>query len=163
MVTFGQNGEQRLKRIETAGKHASGARRAVTGTRTAVARYRDHKGRRAGAAMDSPLPGCPLPAARRSSDDAALGAGLAGASGAAGAGCAPTRPTAMVVIEGNPPPGLMLEPYTTSVPGVQPTRNSTVIQTPALAIAVPSGGEHGISPAIQRLHSQHPILDHKID
>ena len=35
----------------------------------------------------------------------------------------------MVVIDGRPPPGRMLEPYITSVPGVQPTRNSTVMQT----------------------------------
>jgi hypothetical protein len=86
--------------------------------------------------MDSPLPGCPLPTPRRSGDDAALGAGLAGTAGAAGGSCAPTLPTAMVVIDGRPPPGRMLEPYITSVPGVQPTRNSSVMQTPILVIGL---------------------------
>jgi hypothetical protein len=87
---------------------------------------RGHNGGRAGSAMDSPLPGCPMPTPRPSGDDTALGAGLAGA---AGAGCAPTRPTAMVVIDGRPPPGRMLEPYIMSVPGVQLMRNSSVMQT----------------------------------
>jgi hypothetical protein len=81
MVTFGQNGEQRLKRIETAGEHASGGRRAVTGTPTAVARYGITRAggwarrwisrcravryrRRAGQAMTlRPSPGSPVPQA----------------------------------------------------------------------------------------------------
>jgi hypothetical protein len=107
---------------------------------------RGHNGWRAGSAMDSPLPGCPMPTPRLSGDEATLGAALAGATGATGAGCAPTRPTAMVVIDGRPPPGLMLEPYITSVPGAQPTSNSTVMQTLTLVIArSPSGGLHGFS------------------
>jgi hypothetical protein len=86
--------------------------------------------------------GCPMPTPRRSGDDAAL----AGAAGAAGAGCARTRPKAMVVIDGSPPPGRMLEPYMTSAPGAQPTKRSTVTQTPTLVIARSrSGGFHGFS------------------
>jgi hypothetical protein len=50
----------------------------------------------------------------------------------------------MVVIDGRPLPGRRLDPYVTSVPGVQPTRNNSVMQTPILVIArSPQGGLHG--------------------
>ena len=90
---------------------------------------RDHNGRRSGSAMNSPLPGCPMPTLRRSGDDAALVAGLAGAAGAPGACCAQVRPTALMLIDGRPPPRRMLEPCITSVPGAQPTRNGSMMVT----------------------------------
>jgi hypothetical protein len=45
------------------------------------------------------------------------------------------RPTAMVVIDGRPPPGRRVDPYVTSVPGVQLARNNSVMQTAILVIA----------------------------
>jgi hypothetical protein len=68
----------------------------------------------------------------------------------------------MVVIDGKPPPGWMLDPYITSVPGVQPTRNSSV-QTPILVTArSPSGGLHGFpSEPFKDCTFKRPILDHK--
>ena len=90
-------------------------------------------------------------------------AGLAGAAGAAGAGRAPIRPMAIVVIDGRPPPRRMLEPYITSVPGAQPTRSSSVMQTQVLVIApCPSGWVHGFSPEpASDCTLKRPILDRK--